>query len=222
MIQLIIAGTGLPEVIGLVEDINLAIPGSIELLGFIDDNLNNQTRQLYGYHFLGAFDVISQFPAAYIVNTISRSSYLRFSSTQRLLSLGARFTNLLHPSIQIKGSITGVGNIIFSGVHIELGSSIHSHNLFLKNVIIGHDSVVSSYCFLGHNAVVNGHSAIADYCFVGANSVLGPSVNISEKVSIAPSLFIGVDHSSSSVLLPRSPIATIPSSGSQHYWPSEV
>jgi len=218
--KLIIAGTGFLEILSLIREINSSCTQSpIIIEGFIDDNIANKSRDLAGHAFLGTFNTISEFPNHYIINTIARSSRIRYLSTARLQSLGARFINLIHPSCTIAGTVTGQGNIISSGVCIEHGSAVGSHNLLLRNVIIGHDSQVENFCFLGHSTVVNGHSSIRSFSYVGASCVVGPSVVVHERSVVSPCCYISLDTSPNSMYVARPPqrLQSIPAN-SPHYW----
>ena len=217
--KLIIAGTGFPEILTLINEINKIEPNKIEILGFIDDNIDNSKRNLYGNPFLGSFENLRKFKDAFIINTISRSMKVRLKSTNRLLELGAKFCNIVHPLCKLPDNSFGVGNIISSGCIFEIGTSLGSHNLFLRNNIIGHDSQISNYSFFGHGCVVNGHTKVGDYCFVGAKVVLGPSINIADKSVIAPSSYIGFDTKENSSYIARPPYIISPTSESSvHDW----
>ena len=87
--NLIIAGTGFPEILTLIKEINSIKSNSIKIIGFVDDNSKNSERNLYGHDFLGTFEEITKFKDIYVINTISRSMAIRFKSTQRLIKLGA-------------------------------------------------------------------------------------------------------------------------------------
>ena len=217
--NLIIAGTGFPEILTLIEEINNIQRNAIKILGFVDDNLKNSERNLYGHNFLGSFEEINKFKDIYVINTISRSMAIRFKSTERLLKLGAKFCNVIHPLCKLPKSNFGVGNIISAGCIFEIGSSLGNHNVFLRNNIIGHDSKISDYSFFGHGCVVNGHTSINNYCFVGANSILGPSINVAHKTVVAPGSYIGIDTKEKTTYISRPPyVISQTADSSEHFW----
>ena len=75
--KLIIAGTGFPEILTLINEINSVNSKKIDIIGFIDDNIDNSKRNLYGNPFLGPFETLQGFKDAFIINTISRSMKVR-------------------------------------------------------------------------------------------------------------------------------------------------
>ena len=124
--KLIIAGTGFPEILTLIDEINSIKKEKINIIGFIDDNLDNSTRNLYGNTFLGSFENLQRFKDAFVINTIARSMKIRLKSTNRLLGLGAKFCNIIHPRCKLPESDFGVGNSISSGCIFEIGTSLGS------------------------------------------------------------------------------------------------
>ena len=183
MIPFVIAGTGLPEVIRLAEDV-CDSNSEYLFLGFIDDNKVNSKRNLYGYRILGDFEYIRDNPQVYVVNSISRNCEVRRLSTERLISLGAQFTNLIHPTVLCDSSFVGAGNIVDRQTILHRGSKLGSHNLILSGVVLGHDSQIGDFNFFGHKSIVNGFAQIESRCFIGAGAVIGPAVMIADSVTV--------------------------------------
>ena len=118
MPRFVVAGTGLPEIISLIEDIIYA-DETFEFLGFVDDNPLNKNRQLYGYEFIGTFEALRNMGDVFVANSIGRSTEVRWQSTARLISLGAKFINLIHPGIKLRGVELGNGNVVFQDTIIH-------------------------------------------------------------------------------------------------------
>lgn len=217
--KLIVAGTGWPEIISLINDINSCSSEKIDLLGYVDDHQENAQRCVGRGKYLGSFEIIKQHPEALVINTISRTARIRYLSTQKLLMLGAKFCNLVHPDSNISEEQMGVGNIIGSNFWVDHSSSIGNHNHFLRNIIIGHDSKIDDFVFLGHGVVINGFVRISDCTFIGANSVVGPDVVVERRNVISPCTYIGSNTLESTTYLSRVPQQISPTpSGSIHYW----
>jgi len=204
-IYIVVAGTGLPEVIRLAQDVCVH-DSRFQLLGFLDDNSSNASRNLYGYKILGGFDYILENEGVRVVNSISRNCQLRVESTRKLISLGAKFINLIHPTVLVDQMSIGVGNVIDRGSILHRGVSLGDHNMLLTGVVIGHDSVVGDLNFMGHNVVLNGHSKIGSSSFFGANSVLGPSVSIGDHCVVGPCCGIHWDLPDGTKLGARPPL----------------
>lgn len=199
--DLLICGTGQLEILQLIDDINKSKKDCdfINLIGFLDDNPENYSRDLKGYRILGGFNWLEEnnTEELYVINSIARTCEIRKESTLRLKSYGAKFTNLIHPSVNINycNSI-GIGNIIFEYTALKINSSIGDHNMLLNGVILGHDSVVGSYCFFGHNSVCQGNTKINNSTFIGSGSNILPSLTIKEGVTLSIGAILTCDAKS--------------------------
>jgi len=189
MPNIVIAGTGQPEIFPILEDINSAcdVPSErFNIVGYIDDNPLNSSKSFRNCHVLGSFDWIIG-KDVLVINTIARTCEIRQQSTFRLLQLGARFVNVIHPSVSLRYiDRIGTGNIIGEGTRFEPGSSIGDHNMFLTGVVLGHGVTVGSYAFLGHNVVCNGQVEIEDNVFVGSGSQLLPGIKLIKGCRLCP------------------------------------
>jgi len=198
----VVAGTGLPEIISLIEGVCEDDP-SHEFVGFIDDNPENRIRDLYGYPFLGGFEYLNRYKGIKVVNSIARNTQIRRLSTERILSLGGSFINLIHPTVLRHQSSLGIGNVIDRSCILSRGVSIGSHNLFLSNVIVGHDCKLGDNNFFGHRVLLNGSVSVENNCFIGAGSMVAPHISIQSDCSIGMGCVLSSDALSNSVYLPR-------------------
>lgn len=188
--DLIICGTGQLEILQLIDDINNSSTKTehINLIGFLDDNHLNTSRDLKGYSIIGGFDWLEKNNTEniYLINSIGRTCEIRKESTLRLKSFGGKFTNLIHPSVDLKYCKSiGIGNIIFEYGSLKINSSIGNHNMLLNGVILGHGTSVGSYCFFGHYSVCNGDTKICDSVFIGSGSHVSPCLTIKEGVTLS-------------------------------------
>jgi acetyltransferase-like isoleucine patch superfamily enzyme len=196
MPNIVIAGTGQPEIFPILDDINSAcdVPSErFNVVGYIDDNPLNASKSLRNCRVLGPFDWIVGRDVL-VINTIGRTCEIREQSTFRLLSLGARFVNIIHPSVSLRYiDRIGNGNIISAGTRLEPGSSIGDHNMFLSGVVLGHGVTVGSFTFLGHNVICNGEVKIEDNVFVGSGSQLLPGIKLIKGCKLCPGTVLTSD-----------------------------
>lgn len=189
MKKVVICGTGQLEILELIEAINESslCKEKIDLIGFLDDNQNNIKRDLRGYKILGGFDWISKNKNdVFVVNSIARNTTKRKNSTLKLIENGAKFINLIHPSVNSRHCKSiGEGNIIFENTFLKINSEIGDFNMILSGFILGHDSVMGSYCFAGHNSVCQGHTIIRDSVFLGSACNILPQITVNEKATIS-------------------------------------
>ena len=217
MKRVVVAGTGQLTV---VEIINNDISGDLRLAGFIDDNLQNTKRNLLGHDFLGDFGWIRDHNEdLLVVNSIARTCKVRKQSTERLLDLGATFTNAIHKSASIdKSAKIGNGNIIGRNVIIESEVKIGDHNIILSNCVIAHNSVIGSYNFIGISTVIQGYCVVRDLSFLSAGVIQEPNSVISDRCVIGAGVVVdGKIESGMMALLRPGKIIRVPSF-SKHYF----
>ena len=191
--RIAIAGTGMPDVIQTVAAIQAAGRQPIELLGFLDDNPANASRNLGNYRILGGFSWVGQNKGVRIFNAVMRNTELRRTTTEKLRGLGAKFFSLIHPTASVEYARVGAGCYVGKNVHLEFGSSIGDGSVVLANATIAHDSKVGRDCFLGSGVHVQGHATIEDEVFIGAGAVIHPHVTVRKGVSIDTNGVISAD-----------------------------
>lgn len=186
-----VAGTGLLDVLKLIDDINLANRETqLNVIGFLDDEPRHQTRNLNGYKIIGGYDWICQNNDVLVVNSVGRDCHIRQASYLRLKQLGAKFLNLIHPNLNQKYLKIGTGNIIFDNAHLGSNLSIRNNCLILSGAVLGHDCKIGSNCFIGHNAVINGHCSVASNCFIASGAFISPELTLEKNVIVGPNSFV--------------------------------
>lgn len=183
-VDLIIAGTGYPELASIAEESSTLDGQSVNLLGFLDDNPNNLSRSLCGYEILGGFSFINRLKDVYVVNSIARTTNLRKKTTTILHDFGASFTSIVHHTARCKYASIGLGTFIGPYVVLEANSTIANHCCILSHSVVAHDSYVSDYCFLGHGSKLQGSVFLEEQVFMGAGSVILPGVRIGQEALI--------------------------------------
>jgi len=202
--QFVVAGTGLSEIIRLCEDFCSDNP-DYEFIGFVDDNTDNRKRELYGYPLLGDFTYVAK-RQVLVVNSIARTTEVRKLSTERLKSLQATFMNLVHPSTTLDANSIGTGNVVDRGCIIHRGARIGSHNMFLTNVVVGHDSIIGDNNFIGHHCVFNGFVTLGSDSYIGGASIFSPGTTVGSGCNIGMGCNISTNVASGSRLISRPPL----------------
>ena len=209
--RVIVAGTGQLSVIEIIESCE-----GMKLAGFIDDNKENYSRDLHGYSILGGFEWIKSNSGFYIINSIARTTSLRKKTTKKLIDHGAKFTNLVHPTVSLKGVKMGHGNIIGKNVILESGVELGNHNMILANSVLGHDSKVGDYNFFGINTILQGFVKVENMVFFGARSLVEPNIHIESNALVMAGSNVFSDVPQEYMVVNRpSPMIAIPKN-SQH------
>lgn len=182
--KLVIAGTGFPDAVKIIDSLNLVSSQKHELLGFLDDNENNKTRDLLGYRIIGGFDWIKGKSDVFVFNSIARDASIREKATKKLSYFGAKFISLIAPDIQISYSRIGEGCFLGIGVYLGAKVSIGDQSLVLSNTSINHDSSVGENCFVGSGVNIQGHVNIGKNCFIASGAAIAPGVSIGDGAKI--------------------------------------
>jgi len=175
----ICVGTGSPDIIKTVHAIKRT-GVKINLLGFLDDNSVNSTRELYGFPFLGGISELKKKSSSVAVfNSVFRNCEVREKVHTKLNRFTENYINLIHPSADIDGAVIfGSGVYIASGVRLGMGASVGSHSMIMDNATIAHDTSIGNCCFLGAGAHIQGHVIVEDKVFIGSGAVVCPSLRI--------------------------------------------
>lgn len=146
-------------------------------MGFID---NDPARrgEFVGLPVLGDLSAVPQIlerdSDAWFVNLITGSTTARYETSRHLALLGCRFTNLIHPSVDLTDVKIGVGNYVQEGVIIQAGVRIGNNSSIHIGALVAHESVLGHSVFVAHASSVSGEVVVDDGVFVGTNSTIIP------------------------------------------------
>ena len=183
-INLLIAGTGYIELSNIAENGFTPEGHEIEVIGFLDDNEANKSRNLLGKKIIGGFSDLSKYPDAYVINSIARNMELRSKTTSILNRYGAKFTSIIHESCSYSDLKIGIGSFIGPFGVIETNVEIGNHTCVLSSCVISHDSKIGDFCFIGHHSTLSGFVSVKEKAFVAAGSVLHPQVEIGKSAIV--------------------------------------
>ncbi len=185
MVRVVIAGTGYPEIAHWSGHAKTIEGDRIEIVGFLDDNQANKSRELNGLEILGGFSYLEQMARTVrVVNSIARSTGLRRETTMKLKEYGAEFVTMIHETALVREPRIGIGTIVGPYVVAECGVTIGEHCCILAGTTIGHDSVIGDYCFAGHGTRIQGHVTVMDEVFMGSGSCIFPDIVIGESATV--------------------------------------
>lgn len=172
------------EVAWLIDDINDS-KEEWNLLGFIDDNVDNHGMNLNGYTVLGGFDYFKEHKNLYYVIAIGNSQ-TRKRIAHRCEELHCEPATLIHPSVRISKS-SKVGN----------GAIICADNIVTVNADIGNYVIINLQCTVGHDTIINDFATvypgvnISGCCNIDKCVELGTGCMIIQGKSIGENTIIG-------------------------------
>lgn len=173
-------GRGIVE---LIESINLKVPDTWKVLGFVDDRAINPINgtEIWGTtkDLLNVEEPISVVLA--LGNPKDKNTiYNRLKSNPKI-----QYPNLIHPSVEnSRFNIIGHGNLISKGVSMSTNIKLSDFNLIHYNCSIGHDVSMGSYNSIYPLSSLSGYVSIENEVEIGANTTVLPNVSVKEKVRI--------------------------------------
>lgn len=180
-INLLIAGTGYIELANIAEHGITPEGYEIDVIGFLDDNEENKSRNLLGKNIIGGFSDLSKYPDAFVINSIARNMELRSKTTSILNRYGAKFTSIIHESCSYSNLKIGKGSFIGPNGVVETNVEIGDHTCVLSSCVISHDTKIGNFCFIGHHSTLSGFVSVKEKAFIAAGSVIHPQVVIGKS-----------------------------------------
>ena len=171
---LIIVGAMAPEVVKLVDAINLAGTDRLDIIGFLDDDPAKHGTGFMGYRVLGATTELKDaYKDYWVINNVAGDMPTRQKVSRKLESLGVtRFPTLVHPGVDLRYVEVGGGTIIQEGCIMGPSVKIGQHCLISFRAVIAHECSIGDCVFLAPGAIVNGRIEVKRGALVGAGSVI--------------------------------------------------
>ncbi len=179
--KFVVLGTGFPDIIQTIKDIQLKNK-NYTFLGFLDDDASSARKNLFGHEFLGPLSWLNEKKDICVFNTIARDLSVKERINTSLSSKDINFINLIHPSVNTKYSKIGSeGILIAKNVYLEATSEISSHCMILQGTSIGHNCIIGENTFIGPGCNILGGVKIGKNCLIGAGTTIYPSITVGEK-----------------------------------------
>lgn len=178
-------GAANPETIRMIKAVEKTYPNFI-VKGFLDNDLSKQGKEFYGYPIIGGLDIV---PALVdddvgFVNLITGSTVARYETSKKIIELGGKLINFIHPSVDLTMVKIGSGVYIQEGVIVQAGVSIGNNTSIHIGTMVGHETSIGDSVFIAHSVSISGLCEIGDGCFIGTNSTILPRLKIGKWVTV--------------------------------------
>jgi sugar O-acyltransferase (sialic acid O-acetyltransferase NeuD family) len=173
MKKIYIFGASYLDIIKLVDAINRSQP-VCRIEGFLDDTEGLQDSELWGYRVLGGRGLVGDIALqadTYFINNVPTWPKCE-KIVDMLRDRGCRFTNLIHPAIDMSYVEVGSGCIIPEGCVVGGGARIGSFVTIRLHSLVSHDATVEDFAFIGPGVTVGGHARIGKGSFIGAGATI--------------------------------------------------
>lgn len=182
---------------------NNAFKPEIEILGFLDDSIENYQKAQLLFPLLGgifSYDVPSNVELIVTVNNIS----LRKKIIDHFNSKNIKFTNFIHHTSRIfRTSKIGIGNIFCPYTQVGPYVVIGHHNIFNNRSSIGHNTIIGDNNIFNPNSGLSGYTKVGNANYFSLNVVTIPSISIGDNNVIAPNMVIENNIKSNSTFFHR-------------------
>lgn len=181
MKDIVIIGAGgfAKEVAWLIEDLNTN-KQEWNLLGFIDDNVDLQGKEINGYKVIGNIESFQKMSSEIYSIVAVGNGEIRRKIVEKLKN--KKFVTLIHPDVKIsKFSEIGEGSIIFSGGIVSVNTKIGKHCIMNFNTIVGHDCMINDYVTMLTDVKISGNIKIESNVTVGTGASLIQNIKIGEN-----------------------------------------
>ena len=198
MTKLIVIGASTPTIIRVINDINESGKDQFEILGFVDSDSKNIGNDFFGYNILGDFEKVKKYNKndVCLINTIASSTSTRKEVTNYFINLGYKFTNIIHPGVNLGNVTFGVGNLIYENALIQPFVNIGNHCVISSNSGIAHETSIGDYVFIGPSSYICGKVKIKDEVYIGTGAKILPRLSVGSKTIIGSCSLVNKNISS--------------------------
>ncbi len=175
-----------PETQRVMNAVRRARP-EIEFVGFLDNDPAKMGTTFCGLPVFGGFDVLERHALGAdvrVVNLHTGGTRARYETSRHMAERGVRFTNFIHPSVNLEMTTVGVGNYVQEAVVLQAGVTLGDNSSIHIGAMIGHETTVGNSVFIAHACSVSGLVVIGDGVFMGTNATVLPRVKIGRWVTI--------------------------------------
>jgi len=179
--KVVILGAGgfAREVLLIFKDANV-VNREWEVLGFIDENEENQGVFLCDLPILGGFDWFENGRSSDISAICAVGSpQIKRKMVEKANDIDLKFCSIIHPSAKMSKYVeVGEGTIIAAGNILTTQIKIGSHVIINLDCTIGHDSVIEDYCTVAPGVHISGNVHLEKGGDFGTGSVIIQGITI--------------------------------------------
>ena len=163
--------------------------GSVELLGFVDDDPAQWGRQLVGASVVGPLEDVAHYSDVGVVVAIGRpDAYASRREVVARLGLDAQqYATVVHPAASVGSSCRlGHGTVVLAHVSMTADVTVGEHVVVMPQVVLTHDVHVGDYATLASGVRLGGGVQ------VGTGAYVASGVLVREGRRIGPWSLVGM------------------------------
>lgn len=184
-----------------------------EFLGYIDDNPSTHGTTPFAYPVLGGSDILKEgrFADVYFASMVGSSTKARKAVHEKVISAGRKWTNLVHPGVDLSDVHLGTGTVLHEGVILCPGVKLGEGCLVNFGTVIGHETHVGNYLCTGINVTFNGRIEVEDEVYIGSGAVIQGNLRIGKGSIIGSGAVVtrDVDPETTVIGIPARPFRAV-------------
>ena len=161
---------------------------SYEILGFIDDNLDNKGKSFLGLPILGDYTEIPNLVNKLQIKggiAVIGNNKIRYEKNQIIKKAGLEIVTAIHPKSFIDNQENiGDGTIVEMGAFIHPEVRIGEGCFICCGAIVAHNSTLGNYVLLAGGCVFGSRVTVGDFSLIGVGANISPYVNIGKNVLV--------------------------------------
>jgi len=183
--RVIFLGAANPETGRMIKAIEKVQP-EFQVKGFIDNDPKKKGRNFLGYPIFGGFEIVEDIKddETFFINLITGSTKTRYETSKILAIKGCKFTNFIHPNVDLTMTKLGTGNYIQESVILQAEVKIGNNSSIHMGSLISHEDRIGNSVFIAHGCCISGLVTIGDGTFIGTNATILPRLNIGKWSTI--------------------------------------
>ena len=185
MKKIVIYGAGgfAREIIWLIEEIN-SDSKKWEILGLIEDNLDNFGKEINGYKILGGRDYLKSLSDDIFVVIAIGDGNIRKKIFENFPN--KKYATLIHPNVKLsQTNRIGEGSIICAGCNLTVNIIIGNHSNINLNCTIAHDCQIDDFVSIFPQVAISGNVTVGSNTTIGTGSSVIQNIIIGKDVTVA-------------------------------------
>ncbi len=178
--KIVFLGANNPETLRDISAHKKVIP-NFEVVGFLDNDKNKIGKDFRNYKVLGEMKnalKLLDLREVVFLNLITRDCQTRLITSLEIAKLGGKFTNLIHPNVNLEEVNLGTGVYIQENVILQAESVIGNNCAINAGSIVSHETKLGNTVFLAPGCRLAGCVEIEDGVFFGVGATVMPRIKV--------------------------------------------
>jgi len=187
-------GAANPETARMIKAVETSVP-NFKVIGFIDNDPEKRGTNFLGLPVFGGFNCLEELvqDGVFFVNLITGSTKVRYETSLHMAKAGCRFTNFIHPSVDLTMVKVGTGNYIQEAVVVQADVKIGNNCSIHIGALVAHEVKIGHSVFVAHACSISGCVQIGDGTFIGTNATILPRIKIGKWAIVGAGTVITKD-----------------------------